>query len=193
MNMNPENNQLDDLRLQWQALKIDNQRLEEANRKLSQKLAAEKAETRQRKLAGRYRFTGILGIFLLPMIAIEMYTVGLVPVWMCWLYGIVGFILGVLNVSFSFYISGNDYLTLPTCEAVRHATKVILWQSRLRNMGLILAALVVVPLIAHFALHLSAAILIGSIIGLCVGLTCGLSLYSRNRRLARRMLSDFEN
>ncbi|MDE6270192.1 MAG: hypothetical protein K2M12_04975, partial [Muribaculaceae bacterium] len=111
--MNPENNQLDDLRQQWQALKIDNRRLEEANRKLSQKLSAEKAETRQRKLALRYRLTGVLGIIMLPLIALEMHADGMAPAWLCWLYGVVGFILGILNVSFSFFISGNDYLTLP--------------------------------------------------------------------------------
>lgn len=191
--MEQNDKQLDDLRLQWQAMKIDNQRLEDTNRRLSQRLAAEKAETRQRKLALRYMLHGILAILILPLFGIQMYIVGLAPVWMCWLYGIVGFIMGVLNVAFSFYISKDDYLRLPTCEAVRHATKVILWQARLRNMGFVLAFVVVVPLFAHFAFHLGAAIVVGAIAGLVVGLVIGLSIYERNRRLAHRMLDDMEN
>lgn len=193
MNKTMEQNdkQLDDLRLQWQAMKIDNQRLEDTNRRLTQSLAAEKAESRQRKLALRYRISGILAIVLLPVLALQIYYDSIAPLWMAWLYGVVGCIMGILDLSFSFYISKDDYLQLPTCEAVRRASKVILWQARLLNLGFVLAFIVLVPLMAHFAFH-SAAMVVGGLIGLVLGLTIGLSIYQRNRRLARRMLSDLE-
>lgn len=187
-----QNNRLEDIRSQWQAMKVDGKRLEEANRKLSDRLAAERAGSRQRHLAARYRYAGILSMVLLPVLSVELHEVVDVPSWLCVLYAAVGVALGALNLGFSFFISNSDYLSLSTCDAVAHVRKVLLWQARLRSTGLALAAVVLVPLFVHFASLDDSILLVSTGVGLVLGAAIGMLIYSRNRRLARRIVAELE-
>lgn len=188
--MNQQDKEFEDIRSQWQAMKLDNKRLDETNRELSRKLAAERAGNRRHRLAVRYRATGILSVFLLPLLAMLMTEQAIAPQWICILYAIIGAAMGVMNLAFSFFIDGCDYISLPTNEALRHVHKVLLWQARLRCAGMILAAVVLVPLFAHFASLDDSILLVVTIVGLAIGLAIGLTIYNRNRRMARKILAD---
>ncbi|MDE6161486.1 MAG: hypothetical protein K2F77_07490 [Muribaculaceae bacterium] len=188
--MNTQENQFEALRQQWQSMKIDNDRLQATNLRLSQQLAAQRAGTRQQKLADHYRIIGIAAMLLLPFLSIALYDILDTPVWICTLYGVIGVIMGALNLWLSYYVTRTDYILMPTCEAIDHAARVLKYQSRLRIAGSSMAAVVLVPMLLHFN-HIGGLGLLGAAgIGLAVGVCIGLSVYYRNRRIARAMLDD---
>lgn len=191
--MDQQDKQLEDLRTQWQTMKLDNERLVDANRRLSQQLSAQRASDRQRTLARRYRVTGLVALVMLPLLAFQLHHVAEVPVWICVLYAVLGIVMGALNLWFSVYVGDKDFISRPTCEALEHVRKVLLWQARLRTAGMTIAFVVLAPLFAHFAsLERNVELLVSTGIGLVCGLAIGLTVYRRNRRLAHRMLDDME-
>lgn len=191
--MNTQENQFEALRQQWQSMKIDNDRLQATNLRLSQQLAAQRAGTRQQKLADHYRIIGIAAMALLPFLSIALHDILDTPVWICTLYGVIGVIMGALNLWLSYYVTRTDYILMPTCEAIAHAARVIKYQSRLRIAGTCMAAVVLVPMLLHFN-HIGGTGLLGAAgIGLAVGVAVGLSVYYRNRRIARAMLNDLNS
>lgn len=192
--MNPHDNELDDIRRQWQSIQTNQQRLESTNRQLMQRLSAERAGTKQHKLAGFYRGMGLTGIILLPVLGYMLYKSGMsIPLWMCILYGCTGIAIGILDILFASFVSRTDYIDMPVKEAIVHAHKVLLYQSRLRNAGMLLAAVVLVPIFFHFYNTGNNSVLIGAATGLVAGLAIGLTLNFRKRRMAKRMLADLEN
>lgn len=159
-----------------------------------QRLSAERAGTKQHKLAGFYRGMGLTGIILLPVLGYMLYKSGMsIPLWMCILYGCTGIAIGILDILFASFVSRTDYIDMPVKEAIVHAHKVLLYQSRLRNAGMLLAAVVLVPLFFHFYNTGNNSVLIGAATGLIAGLAIGLTLNFRKRRMAKRMLADLEN
>ena len=191
--MESHDNQFDSLRQQWQSMKIDNERLHQTNLRLSRQLAAQRAGTRQQKLAEHYRIIGITAIVLLPFLSLTLYDVLDTPVWICVLYAIVGIFLGSLNLWFSNYVNRTDYILLPTCEAIDHAARVLTYQSRLRIAGTCMAAVVILPMLLHFNNVGGLQLLVAGGVGLAAGAAIGLFIYYRNRRIARAMLDDLNS
>jgi len=191
--MDAHDNELDEIRHQWQSLKVDRQRLEQANRRLSQRLSAERAVSKQKRLSNYYRRIGIASVIILPILAVPLYYIVGMPLWVSLLYAAVGIALGTMNLRFSMFISDTDYITMPTCDAMIHARRVLLWQARLRNLGIILATVVLVPIFMYLYALNNTSGLTGGIAGGAVGVAIGFALYCKKRRAARNMLSDLES
>lgn len=190
--MNNIHDQLDALRREWQDIKIDNQRLHDTNRRLTQQLASERAAGRQQRVARYYCILGLVSFVGLPVLAVMLREVLAAPVWLAVLYGAIGVCLAALNFGFGIFTGRSDYLSLPVTEAISHARRVLIWQARLRNVGVLLAVCVVVPIFAHLHLLGENSALAGAIIGIVIGLAIGTAMYLRNRRIVRRALRDLE-
>ncbi len=187
-------NNLDDLRHQWQALSTDNARLSEANRLLVAKLAAEKATTKQQKLKRQYLVFAILGFVLLPFLAyVGLYEMLHAPLWLCLLYAGGGFYIGVMDLWFVSLIGSADYISMPTCEAMAHASRMLLWQARLQALGIVACVIIVGPLLVYIYCLGKPDVMIGALVGLGVGLVFGILKYNSLRRMARSLLSDLES
>ena len=190
--MEPQHNDLEELRRQWQSMKLNSDRLEHTNVRLRRQLAGERADSKQKRLVLRYRIMGLVGFVILPFMALILYRELDAPLWLAWLYGVIGVILSILNLGFSIYVASTDYITCPTAEALTHAHNVVLWQARLLMVGIILAVGVLAPMVMYFVSMDNAAVLIGAFVGLLVGCAIGYIRYNSCRRLARRMIADLE-
>lgn len=190
--MNAQDKELDDIRRQWQTMKLDNERLREANLKLSQQLSTQKACDKQRKLAAFYKRIGITSMVALPMLAFPLSYVLNAPLWLCLMYGGMGLVFGVMDLCFASFVEKTDYITMPVCEAMVHAQLVILWQARLRAIAMALAAVVLFPLFFHIDAMGERHVMYGAVVGLVIGLALGLLMYYDKRRMAKKMLADLE-
>lgn len=187
-----EHDELEGLRSQWQSMKINCDRLDKANEKLSRQLSAERAVSKQEKLARHYRRIGLISLVLLPMLSMPLREVVEAPVWMCVVYALAGVVFAVLDLSFSSFVQKSDYISLPTCEAIAHAARVLVWQARIHVAGIAVAVVVIAPMFVHFY-SVGKEILWGGVAGGVIGAAIGLSMFMRYRRMARRMLADLES
>lgn len=190
--MDANNNQLDDIRRQWQEMQIDARRLEDTNRRLSVRLSAERASTQQQQLSRYFLRIGAIGVVLMPSLAYLLYHSISAPLWLAILYAIIGLALAAINFGFGVFVGKSNYISLPTCEAVAHARRVLLWQSRLRNIGIALAAIVLLPLLWYLYESSVEGVFIGGVIGGVVGGILGILQYRKKRKAMRRMLSELE-
>ncbi|MDE6453169.1 MAG: DUF4231 domain-containing protein [Muribaculaceae bacterium] len=191
--MEQQHTDLELLRSQWQSLDLDVRRLTDTNRRLMQKLAAERACSKQQRLALQYRISGIVAVVLLPVLATMMYQTLGVSELTAWIYAVGGAAIGIMNICFSYFIGRTDYITRSTCEAIEHAGRVLIWQSRMRIAGYTVAAVVLAPLFYHLSGMDSKSALVGGAIGLVIGLAIGLIIEHHRRRTARMMLADLES
>lgn len=187
-----EHDELEGLRSQWQSMKINCDRLEKTNEKLSRQLSAERAVSKQEKLARHYRRIGLLSFVLLPILSWPLREVVEVPVWMCVAYALAGVVFAVLDLSFSNFVQKSDYISLPTCEAIEHAARVLVWQARIHVAGIAVALIVIVPMFMHFY-SIDTEVMWGGVAGGVIGAAFGVYLCLRYRRMARRMLADLES
>lgn len=185
-------NELDQIRQQWQSMKLNCERLEETNRQLSHKLSSRLAVTNQEKLASHYTIVGILSLILLPSLAFMLYYTLEAPIWLRCLYGGMGLPMGAIDLYFASFVKRCDYISMPTCEALAHARRVHLWIARLHSIGMAMATIVLVPLFFHLAKIDHEGVLVGGVAGLIIGLALGFCIYYRNRRLSKRILADLE-
>lgn len=187
-------NNLDDIRREWQALSADTRKLAEANRILVARLAAEKATSKQQNLRRQYLAFAVVSFLLLPTLAYTgLYLLLDAPLWLCWLYAAGGLFFGVCDLCYARMIGSVDYIGLPTCEAVAHVSRLILWQARLRAMGIATAVVIVAPLFWFMYQMNKPDVLIGGAAGLVIGAVLGTLKYNSLRRIARRMLDDLES
>ncbi|MDE6109815.1 MAG: hypothetical protein K2L99_08215 [Muribaculaceae bacterium] len=187
-------NNLDDIRREWQSLSADTKKLAEANRILVERLAAEKATSKQQNLRRQYLIFAVVSFLLLPALAyVGLYDLLEAPLWLCVLYAAGGVFFGITDLCFVRMIGSVDYIELPTCEAVAHASRMILWQARLRAIGIAAAVVIVAPLFVFMYRMGKPDVLIGGIAGLVIGAVLGTLKYNSLRRTARRMLADLES
>ncbi|MDE6137480.1 MAG: hypothetical protein K2F97_08400, partial [Muribaculaceae bacterium] len=135
---------------------------------------------------------GWVAILLMPFLAVVQLEQLEAPVWLCALYGGVGVVMGIIDLCFARFVDKTDYISMPVCDAVVHAQRVLLWQARLRSVGICLAAVVLVPLFFHIDRIGSRSVMYGAVAGLIIGVILGLRFYYAKRRAARKILSDLE-
>lgn len=187
-------NNLDEIRREWQALSADVNKLAEANKMLVAKLAAEKATSKQQILRRQYTIFAVISFLVLPVLAfVALYGYLDAPLWLCLLYAAGGIVFGALDVWFVSMIGSVDYIDLPTSEAVAHASRMILWQARLRAVGIAAATVIILPLLWFMYRIDQPGVLVGGIAGLVIGGVLGTLKYRSLRRTARRMLADLES
>lgn len=182
---------LDELKNTWQTLNLRVGHLEEENRRLAQRLSAERAAGTQQQLARRYRRLSVVGL-LLPLLSVALYFCGM-PLWFDILYAIFGLAMCALNLRLANFIGRSNYLSLPTVEAVAHAVRIRLWQQRLLIGGESAGLVVVIILFFQLADFGTGAIIsgtIGGIVGGIVGYFKQRSLFRMSRRLLAQLRQD---
>lgn len=190
--MENHDTQFDEMRRQWQSMQLDNERLRKANQRLTEELSAKRVSDRKHRLASDYRVIGWLAILLMPFLALLLLEQLDAPLWLGALYGGVGVVMGIIDLGFARFVDKTDYISMPVCDAIVHAQRVLLWQARLRSVGICLATLVLVPLFFHIDSMGMRSVMHGAIAGLIIGLGLGLRFYYTKRRAARRILADLE-
>ena len=190
--MENHDTQFDEMRRQWQSMQLDNERLRKANERLTEELSAKRVSDRKHRLANDYRMLGWIALFLMPFLALLLPEQLDAPLWPGAPYGGVGIVMGIIDLCFARFVDKTDYISMPVCDAIVHAQRVLLWQARLRSVGICLAAIVLVPLFFHIDSMGMRSVMYGAIAGLIIGLVLGLRFYYSKRRAARKILEDLE-
>lgn len=179
---------LEQLRLQWQQLKLENLALSEQNRCLTNRLAKQNIRTHQQKLANNYRSLGTLG-FIFPLLAWMLYEVVHCSIGMAIAYSIYGIALGAVQHWFSHFVREADYISLPTVEAIAHARKVVRYQRNMTVASIICMVAVIVPLFYELS-FMDQSVIEGGIVGGIIGGAIGLMRCIKNFRHANAMLNE---
>lgn len=184
--MNPE-----DIKRNWQMLNRKVEELDLRTIDIARNLAISKSQTLQQRLSKRYRAQAIFG-FLLPVLSPMIVMLGL-PVWVSVVYGLVGVILGLINLRFSHFISDKDYAFMPIVDAMAHAIKVLRRQIQVVRLGYLLALLIVAPLLYEIWELGETDLFIGACVGGLAGGIMGLYKQRVNNRIARQLVKTLEN
>lgn len=173
-------------------MQLDNERLRKANERLTEELATKRVSDRKHRLANDYRVIGCAAILLMPFLALTLREELDASVWLSVLYGTIGVVMGVMNLCFARFVDKTDYISMPVCDAIAHAQRVLLWQARLRIVGICLATVVLVPLFLHIDDIGIRSAMYGAVAGLIIGVILGLRFYYCKRRAAKRILEELE-
>ena len=182
---------LDKIKAEWAALKIENSDLQRKNIELTRRLATTSVANNQQKLARSYRI-GYMG-FAFPGLAVIMYQLIHASVALCIIYAVYGLILGSFDLWFMRFIKKVDYTTIPTVDALEHVSKVVIYQNWATVASLIAGACVLVPFFYEMSLLHEESVVWGGIVGGIIGGTIGAIKCIKNHRLARQMLAELRN
>jgi len=185
---------LDELRNTWQTLNLRVDRLEAENRRLAERLGAERAAGTQQRLARRYRRMAAIGL-ILPLLSVAIYYCG-IPLWFDILYALFGLAMCAMHLLLARFIVRSNYLSLPTVEAVAHAVRIRMWQQRMFICGEVAALILVVMLFSELADIGSGAVvsgIIGGAVGGIIGYFKQRSLFHMSRRLLAELRRDAED
>lgn len=175
----------------WASLKIENEKLQQANVALTHRLAGERIRSNQSKLAKAHRI-GYMG-FLFPLLAVMMHYAFDASVGLCVLYSVFGVLCGAYDLWFMDFVRDQDYMSMPVVEAISHATKVVKYQNRATIVGIAAMVVVLVPMFYEMADFGDVNIMWGGIAGLVIGGAIGTVQCLRNHRYARRLLREIKN
>ena len=178
---------LDELKNTWQTLNLRVDYLEEENRRLAARLAAERASGTQQRLARHYRRMSLVGLSL-PLLSIPLYLYGM-PLWCDILYAVFGLCMCGMHLALAGFIERGDYMSLPVVDAISHAVRIRLWQQRMFICGESAALILAIILFVQFA-GLGSEAVISGIIG---GIAGGIIGYVKQRklfRMSRRLLAQ---
>ncbi len=181
---------LDQIKNEWSALKIENSTLHQKNIELTHRLVTERVCTNQQRLAKNYRM-GYAG-FGFPLLAYLMYMVIGTPVWLCVVYSLFGIVIGCYDVWYMRFVKQTDYTSVPTVEAINHASKVVIYQNRATIYSIIGTLALLAAMFYEIFIISGEEVLLGGIVGAIVGGIFGTIKCIQNHRLARRMLDEIK-
>ena len=182
---------LDKIKSEWMSLKVENESLQLKNKELTRRLVEERVVSNQQKLARSYRI-GYIGLYF-PLLALLLYNVIHASVTLCVIYAVYGIILGSFDLWFMNYITKVDYITLPTVDALAHASKVVIYQNWATIASIIAGICVLAPFFYEISLFGDDSIIWGGVIGGIIGGSIGARKCISNHRIARRMLAELRN
>ena len=174
---------LEELRQQWRHLSPRVDDLEEANRRLSERLANNKVTTLQERLSSRIKITMIIGLCL-PLICPAMYVLLDLPMWYCALYGLFGLLMAWLQYGLLNCVRAQRLADMPVAEAAERAAQIRLKTIKLKVIGLS-AAIVVIALGATV---LPIEFVEAALIGLAVGAVIGISRLRKSMRMVNQIV-----
>ena len=178
---------LDDLKKQWQEMSAKLDKLDDANKQLSEQLSKSHVATYQETLSRRIRLTSIVG-FLLPLLSFVLYFEIHLPLWICILYAVYGLLMGAVWLWYSYFVGHVSLLSLPLKEAYQRAIKIKERQTQLRILGVVSGVIVLFLLGYYIDPGLWIAFLIGAVLGLIVAIIKAISA----ARLARKMVESLQ-
>ncbi len=179
---------LEQLKDIWNRTKVDNDRLRQANRQLSEKLAKEKAGSLQDAYARRVRNYSIFAL-MLPFISPMLCTMLNMPVWVAVVYSLFGVFCSAVNLWLYRYVKACPLVSLPVLQAVTRATKIRYYQIRTRIACIIIGLPIIVILLAMLYNSGDAILIISAFVGLAIGLAIGISKLLTDLSYTRRILA----
>ena len=182
---------IEKIKSDWASLKIENEKLQQANIALTRRLASERIRSNQSKLAKAHRI-GYVG-FLFPLLAVMMHFAFDASVGLCVVYALFGLVCGIYDLWFMDFVRDQDYMSMPVVEAIAHATKVVRYQNRATVVSIVAMVAVLVPMFYEMADYGDMNIMLGAVTGLVVGGAIGTLQCMRNHRYARRLLREIKN
>lgn len=182
---------IEEIRRNWSNLKIEHEKLQQANVELTRRLATERIRSTQSKLANAHRI-GYIG-FLFPFLAVLMHYAFDASIGLCVFYSLFGLVCGAYDLWFMDFVRDQDYISMPVVEAISHATKVVKYQNRATVVGLIAMVVLLVPMFYEMSQFGDMNIVWGGLAGLVIGGTIGTIQCLRNHRYARRLLREIKN
>lgn len=182
--------EIDELKKQWQSLRVRVDSLEADNRRLASELAAGRIQTTRSKLVRLYRLNGLCG-FLLPLLAPLMVKIGFED-WLAIVYGVYGILLGCLNLWFSWSIGKADLIGTPVVEAVSKAIAIRKRQNVIRIVGIVFGAPVIASMFMQAADKSPDSMLAGMGAGLIVGLLIGIKKARQASKLGKSLQQEIE-
>lgn len=182
---------LDNIKNEWKNLSVKDEWLTDKNRELASKLASERASNYQQKLSRSYRI-GFVG-FAFPFLAVTMRHAFDASIMLCVIYSLFGLAVGGYDLWFMHFISKSDYVSMPTVEAMSHASKVVKYQNRATVISILAMIMVLIPLFYEMCKFGDYSIVYGGVAGLIIGLILGIRKCIINHRNAKRMLSELKD
>lgn len=187
------NDNLDILKQQWQQLSARTQNLEQANRRLAERLAKSRTSSLQERLAARIGRIGWFGL-ILPILAPLLYYELMMPWWVALIYALFGLAMSIISFFLSEYVRAERLAELPVAEAITRAMKIKERQQQTRYIGIVLG----ISIVALMAFMLPEGperepIIIGGGIGLMIGLAFGINRCIVNARLAREIVKSLKS
>lgn len=179
---------LDQIKSDWNNILIKNEELERRNRELTRQLANERIKSHQQKIAKNFRI-GYIG-FAFPLLAWMLHYTIDASMTLCVIYSLFGLILGAYDIWFLNFVKNTDYMTLPTVEAISHASKIVRYQNRSTVLSLIATAGVLSLLFYEIHLVGDINVTYGGIVGFIIGAAIGTKMCVENHLHARRMLKE---
>lgn len=169
--------------------RIDN--LEEANRKLSDRLAKSNVTSLQESLASRIRRWAGIGL-IMPLLAPMLYsTVGL-PWPICVAYALYGLIMAWLSFRFAQFINSERLIDLPVSDAIMRASKIKSRQEHIRLLGLVCALLILGAFYWTLPDKDNTWVMTGFATGLVTGLAIGIPRAIANHRIAKKLVESLK-
>lgn len=175
---------------EWAQLKVENASLQRKNDELLNNLMQTRVVSRQQRLARNYRI-GYFG-FVFPLLAWGMYEILNISVALSVIYSTYGIAIGIFDLWFMHFIKDADYTSLPTIDALSHATKIVEYQNWFTVLSILLCVAILIPLFQSFSV-IGPDVVVGGIIGGIVGGIIGMRKCIINHRLARRMKAELRS
>lgn len=182
------NDNLDELRHQWQRLTPASDALERTNRQLGERMAHAHVSSHQQLLARRIGRRSWLGI-LLPALAPLLVVALNMPVWFAVVYAVFGIAIGVAMQRLSRYIKEKNLAEMPVAEALERAVRIRLWQTRLRTVDVFCCLLLLLGFGVILCEHnpdMIPAVVIGAVCGFAYAIPTAI----RNASLSRKMVEE---
>lgn len=183
---------IDELKTQWQELRLRVDKLEDNNARLAHQLAAGKAVNYKHQLAKTFQ-RGIVVSCVLPILAPLVVTVLNFPLWIAICYALFGVIMVCGNIWIRNYIMKADYMSLPVLQALENAINLKLRMRRLRILSVTIGSGVILSMLVEIIYKTDTAITTGFVVGLVIGTILGIIKWREQSRLSRQIIEELRN
>ncbi len=183
---------LDQIKNEWRSLSMENAALKQRNIELTRRLSRDRVTNNQQSLARSYRI-GYMG-FAFPLLSyFGLYYIIHASIGVCIFYALFGIVIGSFDLWFMSYIKKADYASMPTVEALHHATKVVIFQNWATIASIAACIILCIPLFYEFSQKDNEGLIFGGIIGGIVGGIFGGIKCVKNHKLARKMVAELKS
>lgn len=182
---------LDDIKSKWQSIKIDNDSLRLANKRLSDELRRRPVESLQDRLARRI-FRNCILAMVLPLLSPILYISLNMPMWLTIFYAAFGVMMCGLQSLLYRYIKQEQLTLMAVVEAIERAVHFKIYQLRIRLVGMIVGMTLVTGIFVYLVDADDLAALYGAIVGLVVGLALGCYKFYTDLAISKKIIKSLE-
>ncbi len=184
---------LEQLKSRWANLKVRDRELEEANKRLAERLRDKRVMSLQQRLYRRHIKMAYLA-WIMPVLAPFLYFIVKCPLWLAALYGVAGIVMFFSTRNLAIHIKRTQMADLPVAQALQAAMKIRLLQYRKMLGGIAMALVVLIPLFYYlFNEFEDKSVVEAGFIGLVLGLAVSVPRTVINIRIAARIIRQFKD